>query len=120
MKNQLAIKLILTSLMFCSCKKKITNNYNENDFYKTQGLVIKVNKNFNNFEKKFSNNYVYAYRLDLSIPLIGYADSEFILKNHEPLVIMVNKKDSLDSFIAYRGILDKKRLTKFKGELKID
>lgn len=115
--NLLFLIIIIT---FFSCKNENESDYNEDDYYKAQGIIIKVNTNFSNFHRKFSNNYVYAYRLDLSEPLIGFSDSEFVLRNNEPLVIMVNKKDSLDSFIAHRGIIDKKTLAEFKENLKVN
>lgn len=118
------MSLIIITII-CSCKNDNKSgrnevDYNEDDYYKTQGIVIRVNTNYINFERKFINNYVYAYRLDLNEPLIGFCGPEFVMRNKEPIIVMVNKKDSLDSFVGYRGIIDKKMLEEFKENLKLN
>jgi len=114
------IKSLIVFLIIISCKQKKIIDFNENDYYKTQGYIIKVNVGYDNFHKTFTKRFVYAYRLDLPKPIFGITDDDYAWRLNEPVIIFVNKKDSLNSFVGYRGVIDKTSLNEFKEKIKAD
>src|SRR5690606_2680002 len=111
--------VLVTAFLIVSCKQKKENDFDENDYYRTQGIVLKVNIGFT-YARKFTKRLIYAYHLDLSQPLVGYSDEEFAINSNESIVVYVNKKDSLDSFIGHRGVINKEEFIEFRNKILTD
>lgn len=119
--SQLLIVILLLTL-FYSCKeetKKKENiidlsEYNEEDYYKVQGIVVKNSVHFNYVDKFNKKSIFYIYRLDLNQPLVGIEENTNLKINpEEPVAVMVHKRDSTISFIGHRGIIDEDLLVEY-------
>lgn len=119
--SQLIIVFIL-STSHISCKVETSKSedkidlseYNEEDFFKVQGIVVKNNIHFNYVDKFNNKSIFYIYRLDLKQPLVGIEENTNLKINpEEPVAVMVHKRDSTISFIGHRGIIDEDLLVEY-------
>jgi hypothetical protein len=92
---------------------QLSSDYNENDYYKVQGIVVKEVKSFN-YADKYKRDIEYIYRLDLDTPLLGIEkDTKLAIHVEEPVAIMVHKRDRAISFIGHRGIINEDLLIEY-------
>jgi len=116
--------IVFVIILFCtvSCVKEKEQrksgvekdlNYSEDNYYKVQGIIVKSDLSFS-YTKKFRRDYTYIYYLERDNPLKGIEKiSDLIFDIEDPVAIMVNKKDSTDSFIGHRGIIDEEVLVNY-------
>lgn len=118
------MSLVSLSLLCCKEKdnKKDINKssnfeqYNEDDYNKVQGIILKkvihLKRSLLNSPEK--GDIYYIYNLNLAKPLIGVEkDSELMYDEDDLVTVMVHKKDSAESFIGYRGIVDQELLYQY-------
>ena len=110
--------LILTFLILTSCRNEESNSktdFNESDFTQTQGIVTEIETDFS-YTEKFKRTYHYAYGTESNQKLFGTEkNSDLILDVNDPIIILVKKTDRTKTFIAQRGIVNKKMLTELKN-----
>lgn len=110
---------LLFIFLFCSCnweqkKNNPYENFNENDYYKVQGIVVNVSSNFNYVDKFSKRDIKFIYHLELTKPLFSVEkNSVLFFDPGDPVVVMLRKKDSTDPFIAHRGIFDEDLLVEY-------
>lgn len=105
-------------LFLISCNWNSTKNnyedFNEDDYFRVQGIVVSAKSNFNYVDKFSKRNIKYIYHLELTPPSsLTEKNSELVLDPGDPIVVMLRKKDSTDVFIAHRGIYDEDLLLEY-------
>ncbi|MFB9053600.1 hypothetical protein ACFFVB_10985 [Formosa undariae] len=110
--------LILTFLILSSCGKGNSyskTDFNESDFTQTQGIITEIENVFS-YSEKFKRTYHYAYATESDTKLYGIEKkSDLILNVDDPIIVLVNKTDRTKTYIAQRGIINKKTLTELKN-----
>ena len=110
--------LILTFLILTSCrneKSESKTDFNESDFTQTQGIITEIETDFS-YTEKFIRTYHYAYGTESDQKLFGIEkNSDLILNVDDPIIVLVKKTDQTKTFIAQRGIINKKLLTELKN-----
>ncbi|SEM33508.1 hypothetical protein SAMN04488008_1222 [Maribacter orientalis] len=94
--------IVLVFLVMLGCNKqgaKKYEDYNEKDFFETQGLIIKVEKEFAYQNRKVDVTYI--YNLEQDKPTVGHEkDSPFIPMAGQPMVILVHKYEENVTFLG--------------------
>ncbi|WP_299782727.1 hypothetical protein [uncultured Formosa sp.] len=110
--------LIFTFIILSSCGKGKSDSkteFNESDFTQTQGIITEIENGFS-YSEKFKKTYHYAYGTQSDIKLFGIEkNSDLILNVNDPIIVLVKKNDRTKTFIAQRGIINKKLLTELKN-----
>ena len=110
--------LILTFIILSSCgngKSDSKTDFNESDFTQTQGIITEIEKGFS-YSKKFTRTYHYAYGTESDKKLYGIEkNSDLILNVDDPIIVLIKKTDRTKTYIAQRGIINKKTLTELKN-----
>tara|TARA_R110002124_G_scaffold17532_3_gene73519 strand:- start:401379 stop:401762 length:384 start_codon:yes stop_codon:yes gene_type:complete len=110
---KLNFALVIFSVFACTEHKKFNIANTEKSFYINQGIVIKESLYRKN-RFRYVRDIYYAYRLDLKDPLTSIERGTSVnYEIGEPIIIEVNKNDSLESYILQRGAIDKELLLKF-------
>lgn len=121
MKEKLILVILLLISLY-SCRDQVEKSsgdidpieFKEENYHKVQGIVVKNNFHFSYVNKFNKRSIIYIYRLDLNNPLVGIEKNTKLLINpEEPIVVMVNNKDSTISFIGNRGIVDEDLLVNY-------
>ena len=119
-------KYLVILILFCfSCgEEKRYEDYKENDFYETQGVVTKVYQTSSVFDSSLNKLMDYTYVINDSVFLEG-KEKEFhkAWVFGQPVIVLIHKKDSNISFYARDGILNnltEKQLKTFNTILEID
>jgi hypothetical protein len=119
-------KYLVILILFCfSCgEEKRYEDYKENDFYETQGVVTKVYQTSSVFDSSLNKLMDYTYVINDSVFLEG-KEKEFhkAWEFGQPVIVLIHKKDSNISFYARDGILNnltEKQLKTFNTILEID
>ncbi|WP_405384983.1 hypothetical protein [Maribacter sp. LLG6340-A2] len=116
-------KIIILFFIIISCNhkdKRDYEDYNDEDFLPVQGIITKVYKKsaINNFIKK---DIHFIYNLEKENPSKGYEIySPYILKEGEPVVILVHKDNDSISFFGSRGIIQEKILLAYLKKCDLD
>ncbi|MGY5848753.1 hypothetical protein ACW6QP_15185 [Salegentibacter sp. HM20] len=114
--NKLFI-LILVVLSSCGNEKNnMETNLDESNFIRTQGLITEIETHFN-YTEKFKRTYHYVYGGVSKTKRDGTENTDLILNVGDPVIVMVNKTDQNETFIAHRGIIDKNILEELKATL---
>lgn len=88
-------------------------DYSEDNYYKVQGIIVKSDLSFS-YTDKFRRDYTYIYHLENDTPSKGVEKiSDLIFDIEDPVAIMINKKDSTDTFIGHRGIINEEILVNY-------
>lgn len=110
------LSLIIAVLFVASCNWNTNSNkyedFNEDDYFKAQGIVVKKKVRFN-YVDKFKKDIEFLYFLELKSPLSAVAKDEPFFDPGDPIVVMMRKKDSTDVFIAHRGIFNEDLLLEY-------
>ncbi|WGK64957.1 hypothetical protein [Croceiramulus getboli] len=112
--------VILIPLLFFSCgNEKSKSEKNIKDFSKAQGLITQIDTDFN-YSKKFIRTYRYVYGVNSNEIFIGIErNSNLVLNQNDPIIVLVNKANLSQSFISQRGTVDKIILKELKEKAKI-
>ena len=110
---------ILLLLVLSSCgkvKSDSQTDLNESDFTQAQGLITKIETDFS-YSEKFKRTYHYVYGSESELKLYGIEkNSELILNENDPIIVLTNKTDRTKSYISQRGIINKEVLTYLKKQ----
>ena len=111
--NKILILIGLSLLFFVSCSDKRYEDYKEDDFFKVQGVVTKVESNSNPFDASNLKNIEYYYFLDENHYLIGHDnDISTVKRIGRTIVVLVYKKDKTISFYGYNDVINLELLKK--------
>lgn len=114
MQNRLLTLFGVLFLLSCNWNSTKNNyeNFNEVDYFRVQGIVVKKIIGFN-YVDKFTKDVEFIYFLDRDKPLSSISKDDPFLHPGDPVVVMLRKKDSTDVFIAHRGIYDEDLLLEY-------
>ena len=78
-----------------SCREKSFEEYNENDFYKAQGIIISAKMTSTILDSPFMKEIEFEYFINDSLILKNSEDLSFMdLEKGIPIEILVNKQQS--------------------------
>ncbi|MDN3725529.1 hypothetical protein QRD02_14180 [Aequorivita sp. SDUM287046] len=110
---------ILTFLFLSSCGKTNSDSktdFNESDFTQAQGIITKIETGFS-YSDEFKRTYHYAYGTEADNKLYGIEkNSDLILNVDDPIIVWIKITDRTKTFIAQRGIINKKLLAELKND----
>lgn len=99
----LYISCFLISLF--SCREKSFEEYDEGEFYKTQGIIISAKQTKTILDDPFMKEIKYEYFVNDSLILEDSEDFSFVdMQRGVPIEVLVHKKDQDVSFYWRNGI----------------
>lgn len=111
------IYLIFLFLLFACKNEKV---FDEADYEKKQGLVTETKTRYTSIRGITQYHVYYKIFLDSTYTVSKkYSAGDFITNENQPIVVYINKKDSTDYFIAYKGIIDHDLLFNYLKKEKI-
>ena len=104
--------LLIIGFVNFSCNQKKDKSYwdyNENDFYMTQGIISDIKLRYDYLKMRHLRDVYFIYHLDFEKPMEGVEKgTDYRLNIGEPVIILVHKKDSSISFFGHRGLVDER------------
>jgi len=111
------VPYLIFLFLLLACKKEEV--FNESDYDKKQGLVTKTKIIYKPIRIK-EYHIEYELFMDSTLTLSKkYFEGDFITNENQPIVVFINKKDTTDYFIAYKGIIDNDLLFNYLKKEKI-
>ncbi len=108
--------IIIISILFVlnsSCTKKGFSEYNENEFYKVQGIIISDKATDYPFDSAFMKKIKYEYFINDTLILKGSENFSFKdMVKGMPIEVLVHKKNEKISFYWRNGI--SKNITEYQ------
>ncbi len=108
--------IIITStllVLISSCTKKSFSEYNENEFYKVQGIIISDRATGYPFDSAFMKNITYEYFVNDTLILKGSENFSFVdMVKGMPIEVLVHKKNQKISFYWRNGF--SKNITEYQ------
>ncbi len=96
-----------------SCTKKSFSEYNENEFYKVQGIIISDKATNYPFDSAFMKKIRYEYFINDSLILKGSENFSFVdMVKGMPIEVLVHKKNQKISFYWKNGF--SKNITEYQ------
>ena len=98
---------LIIGLLSC-INKKSYEEYNEEDFYRVQGIITKSKRTADPTDYSRNKDIEYKYFLTDSVDYYGTEKGISLVGLYQgaPVVILVNNNDKTTSFYGYNGVLD--------------
>lgn len=90
-----------------SCREKSFEEYNENEFYKAQGVIVSAIMTSSILDDPFMKKIEFEYFINDSLILKNSEDLSFMdLEKGIPIVVLVHKENQTVSFYWRNGFTD--------------
>ncbi len=109
LKKKLLFVYLFSFLFFnvISCREKSFEEYNENDFYKAQGIIVSAKMTSTILDSPFMKEIEFEYFINDSLILKKSEDLSFMdLEKGIPIEVLVHKENQEVSFYWRNGLTD--------------
>ena len=104
-KNVLKLLFIFISILLISCREKSFEEYDESEFYKSQGIILSARQTKTILDRPSMKEIKYEYFVNDSLILKGSEDFSFVdMIRGVPIEVLVHKKDPKISFYWRNGL----------------